>query len=346
MNGQDFTKLTGLTGCAGCGAKLGAGVLAEVLAGITQNSDPNLLVGFEKSDDAAVYKISEELALVQTLDFFPAIVDDAYTFGKIAAANALSDVYAMGGEPKICLNIMEVPEKMPRDVIGEILRGGSEKVKEAGAVIAGGHTIFDEVPKYGLSVTGFVNPSKIYKNQGAKPGDVLILTKPLGIGVVTTAGKAGLAGKEAAETALESMQTLNKYARDVFVNCEVHACTDVTGFSLMGHLSEMLAEGIGADVFTQNIKLVPQALEFAEMGLLPEGMYRNRKAYGKNVDESAASEAMADLMFDPQTSGGLLAAVAPEDADECLAALEKCCIAPRKIGTICERKDEKPIKLL
>lgn len=342
---KDFTKLTGLTGCAGCGAKLGAGLLSEVLSGFPEASDPRLLVGFSGKDDAAVYKISENLALVQTLDFFPAIADDPYTFGKIAAANALSDIYAMGGEPKLCLNLLEVPEDMPREAIADILRGGLDKVTEAGAVIAGGHTIFDAVPKYGLSVTGFVDPTRVLRNTGARVGDVLILTKPLGLGVSTTACKAGIAGEETAKEALSVMEALNKYARDVFVNFRIHACTDVTGFGLMGHLSEMLGASLGAEVYTDKIALIPGSLEFARMGLLPEGMYRNRKAYSYLVDEAEASEELADLMYDPQTSGGLLAAVEPEDAESCLEALKSCCPAPRIIGKIIEKED-KPIKLL
>ena len=183
-------KLTKLTKCAGCGAKVGAGVLAQLLEGIRVHHDPNLLVGFDKSDDASVYKISDELALVQTVDFFPPIADDPYLFGQIAATNALSDVYAMGGEPKLCLNIMAVPEEMSRDTVHQILRGGYDKVYEAGALITGGHSIFDDEPKYGLAVTGFVRPDRVLTNSGAKPGDVLILTKPLGIGVLTSAANA------------------------------------------------------------------------------------------------------------------------------------------------------------
>lgn len=342
---KDFKKLTGLTGCAGCGAKLGAGLLSELLSGFPKAADSMLLVGFSGKDDAAVYKISEDLALVQTLDFFPAIADDPYTFGKIAAANALSDVYAMGGEPKLCLNILEVPEDMPKEAIAEILRGGLDKVTEAGAVIAGGHTIFDAVPKYGLSVTGFVDPIRLLRNTGAKAGDVLILTKPLGLGVMSTACKAGIAGEDAAAAALSVMEALNKYARDVFVNCRIHACTDVTGFGLMGHLSEMLGDNLSAEVYANNVALIPGSLEFARMGLLPEGMYRNRKAYSHLVDEAEVSEELADLMYDPQTSGGLLAATDPEDAESCLEALSSCCAAPRLIGRITER-GEKLIKLL
>ena len=184
---KDEIKLTKLAKCAGCGAKVGAGILAQLLGDIRVHSDPNLLVGFDKSDDASVYKVSDELALVQTVDFFPPIADDPYVFGQIAATNALSDVYAMGGEPKLCLNIMAVPESMPKQTVHEILRGGYDKVYEAGALITGGHSIYDDEPKYGLAVTGFIHPDRILTNSGAKPGDVFFLTKPLGIGSLTTA---------------------------------------------------------------------------------------------------------------------------------------------------------------
>ena len=242
---KDEIKLTKLAKCAGCGAKVGAGILAQLLGDIRVHSDPNLLVGFDKSDDASVYKVSDELALVQTVDFFPPIADDPYVFGQIAATNALSDVYAMGGEPKLCLNIMAVPESMPKQTVHEILRGGYDKVYEAGALITGGHSIYDDEPKYGLAVTGFIHPDRILTNSGAKPGDVLFLTKPLGIGILTTAQKAELLSEDGKQLAQRLMTTLNKSARDAMVPFRVHACTDVTGFSFLGHASEMAA---GSDV--------------------------------------------------------------------------------------------------
>ena len=221
---ESEVKLTKLAKCAGCGAKVGAGVLAQLLEGIRVHSDPNLLVGFDKSDDASVYRVSDELALVQTVDFFPPIADDPYTFGQIAATNALSDVYAMGGEPKLCLNIMAIPETMPREAVHALLRGGYDKVYEAGALITGGHSILDDEPKYGLAVTGFVHPDRVLTNAGAKPGDVLFLTKPIGIGVLTTAGKAGLLSADDQALCIKLMTTLNKAARDVMVKYRVHAC--------------------------------------------------------------------------------------------------------------------------
>ena len=211
---EDNIRLTKLASCAGCGAKVGAGVLARLLGDLDVVRDPNLLVGFDKSDDASVYKVSEDLALVQTVDFFPPIADDPYTFGAIAATNALSDVYAMGGEPRLALNVMAVPKDLPAEAVHELLRGGYEKCYEAGVIITGGHSILDPEPKYGLAVTGFVHPDKVLTNSGARPGDVLVLTKPLGIGVLTTANKAGLLEPETRVYAEQLMTTLNKAARD------------------------------------------------------------------------------------------------------------------------------------
>ena len=315
-------KLTKLAKCAGCGAKVGAGVLAQLLEGIRVREDPNLLVGFDKSDDASVYKISDDLALVQTVDFFPPIADDPYLFGQIAAVNALSDVYAMGGEPKLCLNIMAVPDSMPKEAVHEMLRGGYDKVYEAGALITGGHSILDDEPKYGLAVTGFVHPDRVLTNAGARPGDVLLFTKPLGIGVLTTAAKAGLASPEAMELAQRLMTTLNKSARDVMVNYRVHACTDVTGFGMLGHACEM-AQGSGVEIelWTEAVDFIPQAAELAKIGILPEGMYRNRAFAESTVDAGDTPLWKQDLLYDPQTAGGLLMAVDPADAGALLAEL-------------------------
>ena len=328
-------KLTKLTKCAGCGAKVGAGVLSQLLEGIRVHRDPNLLVGFDKSDDASVYKLSDELALVQTVDFFPPIADDPYLFGQIAATNALSDVYAMGGEPKLCLNIMAVPETMPREAVHDILRGGYDKVYEAGALITGGHSILDDEPKYGLAVTGFVHPEKMLTNAAARPGDVLVLTKPLGIGVLTSAGKAELLTEETVAHMNRLMTTLNKSARDVMVRHRVHACTDVTGFGLLGHGFEM-AQGsdVELDISVGSVDLLPEALEFARMGVLPAGMYRNRTFAEPAVDAGTVETAVQDLLFDPQTSGGLLMAVAPEDADALLAELAPVVPSAQRIGTV------------
>ena len=330
---ENEIKLTKLAACAGCGAKVGAGVLAQLLGDLKVLRDENLLVGFDKSDDASVYKVSDQLALVQTVDFFPPIADDPYTFGAIAAANALSDVYAMGGEPKLALNIMAVPRELPKEAVHRLLQGGYEKAYEAGVIITGGHSILDPEPKYGLAVTGFVHPDKVLTNSGARPGDVLLLTKPLGIGVLTTAAKGELAEPETMAYAVKLMTTLNKAARDAMVKYRVHACTDVTGFGLLGHGTEM-AQGSGVElhIHTAGLKLIPEALEFARMGILPEGMYRNRSFAEPHVDPGQVPLEIQDLLYDPQTSGGLLMAVDPADAEALFAELRDSVPAAQWIG--------------
>jgi len=330
---ENEVKLTKLAKCAGCGAKVGAGVLAQLLGDMKVRTDPNLLVGFDKSDDASVYKVTDELALVQTVDFFPPIHDDPYTFGQIAATNALSDVYAMGGEPKLALNIMAMPKDMPSEAVHEILRGGYDKVYEAGAIITGGHSILDDEPKYGLAVTGFVHPDRVLTNSGARPGDVLLLTKPLGIGVLTTAAKVGLASAEGMALAVRLMTTLNKSARDAMVKYRVHACTDVTGFSLMGHGLEM-AQGSDVELHldVDAIDLIAESVELARLGILPEGMYRNRTFAEPYVDEGEVELARQDVLYDPQTAGGLLIAVDPADADALYAELKAAVPSAQRIG--------------
>ena len=343
---ENEVKLTKLAQCAGCGAKVGAGTLAQLLEGLKVHRDPNLLVGFDKSDDASVYKVSDDLALVQTVDFFPPIADDPYLFGQIAATNALSDVYAMGGEPRLALNLMCVPEDMPRETVHAMLRGGYYKVYEAGCLITGGHSIFDKEPKYGLSVTGFVHPDHILTNSGAQPGDVLLLTKPLGIGVLTTANKAELASPEAMERAYGLMTTLNKAARDAMVRYRVHACTDVTGFGLMGHLLEMTqGSDVEAHLSVGDIDLIPEALELAKMGLLPEGMYRNRTFAEPWVEVGDTHLHCQDLLFDPQTAGGLLMAVHPGDAQALYRELEGAVPSAQRIGRVEEYRGGKRIFL-
>ena len=324
---KDEIKLTKLAKCAGCGAKVGAGILAQLLGDIRVRQDENLLVGFDKSDDASVYKVSDELALVQTVDFFPPIADDP--------TNALSDVYAMGGEPKLCLNIMAVPESMPKEAVHDILRGGYDKVYEAGALITGGHSIYDDEPKYGLAVTGFVHPDKVLTNSGAKPGDVLFFTKPLGIGILTTAEKADLLSEDGKALAIRLMTTLNKSARDVMVQYRVHACTDVTGFSFLGHASEMATgSDVQLEIDTAAIDLIGEALDFARMGILPAGMYRNRTFAEPMVDAGDTELAVQDVLYDPQTAGGLLIACDPEDADALFAALKPAVPSAQRVGTV------------
>ena len=328
-------KLTKLSKCAGCGAKVGAGVLSQLLEDIRVHHDPNLIVGFDKSDDASVYRVSDEIAVVQTVDFFPPIDDDPYTFGQIAATNALSDIYAMGAEPKLCLNIMAVPESMPREAVHALLRGGYDKVYEAGALITGGHSIHDDEPKYGLAVTGFAHPDKILTNAGARAGDVLFLTKPLGIGVATTAARAGLVSEETRNYAVRLMTTLNKSARDAMVRYRVHACTDVTGFGLLGHALEMAqGSGLAAEIDTAQIVFLPEALELARMGVLPAGLYRNRSFAEASVEAGGVELAVQDLLYDPQTAGGLLIAVNPDDADALQKELEKNVPCAQRIGRL------------
>lgn len=332
---MDDIRLTKLADCAGCGAKVGAGVLAKLLEDIEVLDDPNLLVGFDKSDDASVYKINNEQAIVQTVDFFPPICDDPYIFGQIAAANAMSDIYAMGGQPKLALNIMAVPTSMNKEHVHAILKGGYEKVYEAGALITGGHSIYDKEPKYGLSVTGFVHPDKIITNSGAKEGDVLILTKPIGIGIITTAAKADMVSEEGLQFVYCLMSTLNKSARDIMVKYNVHACTDVTGFGLMGHLLEM-AQGSdkAAVVDTENIDYINEAKFLAQSGILPEGLYRNRSYAEGFVEPGNIKLSVQDMLFDPQTSGGLLIAVSPEDADMLFNELKGRVPSAQRIGHI------------
>ena len=344
---MDSIKLTKLSSCSGCGAKVGAKELSEILTGLKIKYDENLIVGFDKSDDAAVYRINDELAIVQTIDFFPPIADDPYIFGQIAAANALSDIYAMGGEPKIALNVMCIPKDMPRETVNKILRGGYDKVYEAGAVIAGGHSIFDDEPKYGLTVTGFVNPEKILTNSGAEAGDVLILTKALGSGILTSAVKAELISENALKSLIRTMTGLNKTARDIMVKYNVHACTDVTGFGLLGHLSEMcLASGKGAEINAKSLCILPETVSFAKIGIIPEGMYRNREFAEKYVDTGDKSLYFQDILFDPQTSGGLLIAVDPNDANKFFAELYEALPDARIIGKITEVQGDKLIKLI
>lgn len=328
-------KLTKLAGCAGCGAKVGAGTLVHLLEGFRTHTDPRLIVGYDKSDDASVYVLDENTALVQTTDFFPPIVDDPFLYGQIAAANALSDVYAMGGEPKLCLNIMAVPESMPREAVHQMLRGGYDKVYEAGALITGGHSILDDEPKYGLAVTGFVHPDRVLTNSGAKPGDVLLFTKPLGIGVLSTAQKAEMLSTEGEALAYRLMTTLNKCARDAMVKYRVHACTDVTGFGLLGHACEM-AQGSDVDleIHVGDIDLIPEAVSLAQMGILPAGMYRNRTFAEPEVEPGETELWQQDLLYDPQTAGGLLMAVDPADAEALYQELKGCVPSAQRIGTV------------
>ena len=331
-------KLTKLASCAGCGAKVGAGTLVKMLDGFRTHTDPKLIVGYDKSDDASVYVVSDDTAIVQTTDFFPPIVDDPFLYGQIAATNALSDVYAMGGEPKLALNIMCLADSMDDKTVREILRGGYDKAYEAGAIITGGHTIRGAEPIYGLAVTGFVHPKRVLTNSGARPGDVLILTKPLGVGILTTAAKADLVKPETMHAIYKQMATLNKTARDIMLRFTVHSCTDVTGFSLMGHSFEMAqGSGMSLHIDSLSVPFYMEALEFADMGFIPAGAYRNRTyAEGGVLKKCEIPRALEDIFFDPQTSGGLLIAVAEKDAKDCLAALQAEIPNAAQIGYVTE----------
>lgn len=298
-------------------------------------NDSNLLVGIETSDDAAVYKINEDTAIIQTLDFFTPIVDDPYTFGQIAAANSLSDIYAMGGRPVVALNIVCFPNCLPIEVLGEILRGGADKVLEAGAVVVGGHTISDDEPKYGLSVTGTVNPDKILKNCGCRENEVLILTKPLGSGIINTAIKGDIASHDAYNNAVKIMSTLNKYAGEIVADHNVSACTDITGFGLMGHAYEMASGSqISLELYKDKIPYIKEAREYAEMGLVPAGTYRNKTYLAGKYSLSDVPPWLEDIIFDPQTSGGLLVTCSEDEAQGLLKDLNKLDIKSQIIGRV------------
>ena len=332
-------KIVFCTG-GGCTAKLGAGVLSRILERLPRGEkDPNLLVGYDSRDDAAVYRITDEIALVQTVDFFPPMVDDPYTFGQIAAANALSDVYAMGGEVKTALNLVCFPESMDLNVLGEILRGGAEKVAEAGGILAGGHSIADTGVKYGLSVTGLVDPHRMYANDTGCPGDKLILTKALGVGLICTANRVGEAKPEDLAGAVRSMTTLNKTAAELAHQYEVHAATDVTGFSFLGHLHEMMAGRLACRIDGHRVPVLPGAWEAADACLYTAAGQRNRNHTGPFVRFEDVPFPLEEILFDPQTSGGLLLAVAPQDAEALETALQAVGLPAALVGEILE-KDE------
>jgi len=327
-------KLTTLVRCAGCAAKLNARALGELLHGLPPGLRENLLVGIETSDDAGVYRLTDDLALVQTVDFFPPIVDDPYTFGQIAAANALSDIYAMGGKPLTGLNIAAFPTKgVSPSVLVDILRGGLDKLTEAGAALVGGHTIQDEEIKYGVAVTGVVHPSKVVTNAAAQPGDVLVLTKRLGTGLIASAAKAEMVSAETLAEAIESMRTLNRAAAEAMCEVGVHAATDVTGFGLIGHASQMaLASGVSFIVGSQRVPLFEAAPQLADMGLLPSGSHANRESFGTRAEIAPnVPRGVADVLFDAQTSGGLLIAVSADKEAALVSALARRAVAVRAV---------------
>jgi len=310
-----------------------------VLARLPRPADPNLLVGFEKADDAGVYRLSPGLALVQTVDFFTPIVDDPFTFGAIAAANALSDIYAMGASPLTALSILAWPGSDELDDLEEILKGGAEKIQEAGAVVLGGHSIRDPEIKFGYAVTGTIRPDRVKTNAGARPGDALVLTKKLGTGVIATALKRNLAVAAHVEAAVRSMLTLNRAAAAAMSRLEVHAVTDVTGFGLLGHAREMaLASGVTLEIEAQRVRFLDGAVEYAKIGAIPGGLNQNREFVLACVEGGSEYD---DLLFDPQTSGGLLIALPAPDAARYLRKYPDAF----PIGRVLDRQ-EKPLRIV
>lgn len=324
----------------GCTAKLGAGILSRVLERLPKfDKDPALLIGYDSKDDAAVYKLTDEVAVVQTLDFFPPMVDDPYTFGQIAATNALSDIWAMGGQVKTALNIVCFPEKSDLNILGEMMRGGAEKVAEAGGVLAGGHSIADSDVKYGLSVMGIVHPDHIYANNTPQTGDCLVLTKRLGVGILCTANRVGEASAEAMEAAIASMTTLNKYAALCCRAYEVHACTDVTGFSFLGHLHEMMDGAHSCRIEAGAVPVFSEALRHADEFLLTAAGQRNRNHTGPFVRFENVHFAMEEVLFDPQTSGGLLVALPKEQAAALVEDLRRGGAPAAVVGEVTDSED-------
>jgi selenide,water dikinase len=304
--------------------------------------DPDLLIGFDSKDDAAVYKITEDLAVVQTLDFFPPMLDDPYIFGQIAAANAMSDVWAMGGSVRTALNIVCFPEKMNLNILGKIIQGGNDKVLEAGASLVGGHSIADDSVKYGLSVTGLIDPKKILPNNGVQEGDDLILTKPLGVGIVCTANRIGKASDAAMRKAIRSMTSLNRKPSEILQKLNVHGCTDVTGFGLLVHLSEMLEDSYSAELSVRDIPVIEEAFSYADDFLITAAGERNRKYAEKNVAFSdSVSFAMQEVLFDPQTSGGLLVSLPHEEAEKALAEIGGLGLPCFRIGKVTAKAEKK-----
>ncbi|SHJ82592.1 selenophosphate synthase [Paramaledivibacter caminithermalis DSM 15212] len=294
--------------------------MAQVLCQLPPVESDKLLVGLDKSDDAAVYKLNEDTALIQTLDFFTPVVDDPYVFGQIAASNSLSDIYAMGGKPILALNIVCFPTCLSMDILAEILKGGSDKVREAGALLVGGHTVDDNEPKYGLSVSGIVHPHKVLSNSNAKPGDVLVLTKPIGLGILNTAIKADMLDEKIQKKAIETMISLNDIAAEGMEITKVNSCTDITGFGFLGHAFEM-AKGseVSIVIDSKAVPIIEGAIENAQMGLVPAGAYRNEGFLGDNVEfEKDMPVYMKDILFDPQTSGGLLISIEKENVNKLL----------------------------
>lgn len=320
----------------------------EVLRQLPQLQVPELLVGYSTEDDAAVYRLSDDIALVQTVDFFSPVVDDPFQFGAIAVANALSDVYAMGGKPLLALNILCFPADMDLEVLRDVLRGANDKAREAGVLVVGGHTVDDPEPKYGLAVTGTVQPGRQVANVGARPGDALVLTKALGTGIITTAGKRGQAREEVLAGAVQQMLALNAAASEAMTSVGVHACTDITGYGFLGHLLPMArGSGVTARVRLSSIPILPGTWELAEEGIAPGGSYRNLEGVEPHVCwEDSVSDVERLVLCDAQTSGGLLMAVPPDRADALLRALEDRSVAPVSIVGEVEEAGAHPIRVV
>lgn len=320
----------------GCSAKLGPAILEKVLANIPSHPDENLLVGYHHKDDASVYKLGDDIAMVQTLDFFPPMVDDPYTFGQIAAANALSDIFAMGGTVKTALNILCFPESMDINICGQILLGGAQKVQEAQGILSGGHSIYDKEVKYGLSVSGIVHPDHIYTNKGCVVKDKLILSKPLGVGLTLCAKQVGEASTSSLQEAITSMTTLNAYAAECMKKYEVHACTDVTGFGLLGHIYEMIEGDVSAILNMKQIPYIKEAYTYAEEFYLTAAAQRNRNYLQTFVHSENITFAESEILYDPQTSGGLLISVAAKDASALVQDIKQQGLPCACIGEIME----------
>ena len=322
----------------GCTAKLGAGALSRVLGMIPKrNADENLIVGYDSSDDAAVYRISPDTAMIHTLDFFPPMVEDPYTFGQIAAANALSDVFAMGGRVMTALNIVCFPEDMDLNVLGRIMQGGAEKVAEAGGMLAGGHSINDSDVKYGLSVTGMLHPDHIYRNDTAAVGDALVLTKKLGTGIICTAARIGQASVSAMQEAVDSMTALNRRAAEISRSFAVNACTDVTGFGLLGHLHEMMGGRLSCIIDAERVPVMESALQYADEFYITAAGQRNRNHVGTAVVFDGIPFSMEEVLFDPQTSGGLLLSLRPAEAEAMAAEMRNAGLPAEVIGIVTEK---------
>jgi len=333
-------RLTQWASCAGCAAKMDAGRLADILRHLPRSTDPNLLVGPEMSDDAGVYRIADNLALLNTVDFFPPVVDDPYLYGQIAAANALSDIYAMGGRPITALNLVAFPQTgLDLGVLHEMLRGGADKLEEAGVALVGGHTVADPEVKYGMAITGLVDPARLIRNGGAQPGDRLILTKPIGVGVIATALKQERAEASLVERAATVMRRLNRAAAETMLLHDVHACTDITGYGLLGHALEMArASGAQLRIEYRKVPHFPEALELCARGIRSGGLMSNRSAFSESARfDGTVPEAWRELLFDPQTSGGLLIALPGAEAPRLLQHLRESDIEAVEIGHVTGR---------